>query len=100
MPRRNSTLAFKKMSASHAQLVQSTQLFRTRTRIRSKRPSNRRQRATCGLFFSSAGKMEASWGAGEIKHANFAADSPLRIRCSSEEKSKVVFEGHLYSVDY
>ncbi len=41
-----------------------------------------------------------SWGAGEIKHANFAADSPLRIRCSSEEKSKVVFEGHLYSVDY
>ncbi len=41
-----------------------------------------------------------SWGAGEIKHANFAAGSPIRIRCLSEEKSKVVLEGHLYSVDY
>ncbi len=40
-----------------------------------------------------------SWGAGEIKHANFAAGSPIRIRCLSEEKSKVVLEGHLYSVD-
>ena len=41
-----------------------------------------------------------SWGAGEVKHANFAAGSPIRIRCLSEEKSKVVLEGHLYTVDY
>ena len=40
-----------------------------------------------------------SWGAGEIKHANFAAGTPIRIRCSSEEKSKVVLEGHVYVVD-
>jgi hypothetical protein len=31
-----------------------------------------------------------SWGAGEIKNANFVAGTPIRIRCSSEEKSKVV----------
>jgi hypothetical protein len=40
-----------------------------------------------------------SWGAGEIKHANFTAGTPIRIRCSSEEKSKVVLEAHLYVVD-
>jgi hypothetical protein len=41
-----------------------------------------------------------SWGAGEIKHADFAAGGSIRIRCSSEEKSKVVLAGHLYSVEY
>jgi len=41
-----------------------------------------------------------SWGAGEVKHAHFAAGAPIRVRCSSEEKSKVVLEGHVYSVDY
>ena len=41
-----------------------------------------------------------SWGAGEIKHADFAAGTPIRIQCISEEKSKVILEGHLYSVDY
>jgi len=41
-----------------------------------------------------------SWGAGEVKHASFEAGKPIRIRCSSEEKSKVVLEGHLYAVAY
>ena len=41
-----------------------------------------------------------SWGAGEVKHADFASGTPIRIRCSSEEKSKVVLESHLYAVDY
>jgi hypothetical protein len=41
-----------------------------------------------------------SWGAGEVKHADFEAGTPIRIRCSSEEKSKVVLEGHLYTVAY
>ena len=41
-----------------------------------------------------------SWGAGEVKHADFAAGTPMRIRCSSEEKSKVLLEAHLYVVDY
>jgi len=41
-----------------------------------------------------------SWGAGEVKHAHFAAGAPIRVRCSSEEKSKVVLEGQVYSVDY
>jgi hypothetical protein len=41
-----------------------------------------------------------SWGAGEVKHASFEAGKPIRIRCSSEEKSKVVLEGHLYIVAY
>jgi hypothetical protein len=40
-----------------------------------------------------------SWGAGEIKHANFVAGTPIRIRCSSEERSKVVLEGRVYVVD-
>jgi hypothetical protein len=41
-----------------------------------------------------------SWGAGEVKHAHFAAGAPIRVRCSSEKKSKVVLEGHVYSVGY
>jgi hypothetical protein len=41
-----------------------------------------------------------SWGAGEVKRANFEAGQPIRIQCASEEKSKVVLEGHLYSVEY
>ena len=41
-----------------------------------------------------------SWGAGEIKHGSFVAGKPIRVRCSSEEKSKVVLEGHIYAVEY
>jgi hypothetical protein len=41
-----------------------------------------------------------SWGAGEIKHANFVPGKPLLIRCSSAEKEKVILEGHLYAVGY
>jgi hypothetical protein len=41
-----------------------------------------------------------SWGAGEVKHALFTGGKPIRIRCSSEEKSKVALEGHLYAVTY
>ena len=41
-----------------------------------------------------------SWGAGEVKHANFLADKQIRVQCSSEGKSKVVLEGHLYAVAY
>jgi hypothetical protein len=41
-----------------------------------------------------------SWGAGEVKNGNFVAGRPIRIRCSSEEKSKVVLKGHIYAVEY
>jgi hypothetical protein len=41
-----------------------------------------------------------SWGAGEVKHASFEAGKPIRILCSSGEKSKVVLVGHLYTVEY
>jgi hypothetical protein len=41
-----------------------------------------------------------SWGAGEVRHSNFLADKQIRVQCSSEEKSKVVLEGQLYSVTY
>jgi hypothetical protein len=41
-----------------------------------------------------------SWGAGEVKHGSFVAGKPIRVRCSSEEKSKVVLEGHIYAVEY
>jgi hypothetical protein len=41
-----------------------------------------------------------SWGAGEIKHAELKPGQPLRIRCSSAEKEKVILKGHLYEVDY
>src|SRR5229473_1751596 len=41
-----------------------------------------------------------SWGAGEIKHGDFAAGTPITIRCSSAEKDPVKLEAHLYSVNY
>jgi hypothetical protein len=41
-----------------------------------------------------------SWGAGEIKHGDFAAGTPITIRCSSAEKNPVKLEAHLYSVNY
>jgi hypothetical protein len=41
-----------------------------------------------------------SWGAGEVKHASFEVGKPIRIRCSSEERSKVLLEGHVYAVAY
>jgi hypothetical protein len=41
-----------------------------------------------------------SWGAGEIKHGNFASGQPIVIRCSSAEKNPVVLEGKIYVVQY
>jgi hypothetical protein len=41
-----------------------------------------------------------SWGAGEVKRANFVAGELIRVRCSSTEKSKVALQGHLYAVEY
>jgi hypothetical protein len=41
-----------------------------------------------------------SWGAGEIKHGDFAVRKPIIIQCSSREKDSVVLEGHLYVVVY
>ncbi len=41
-----------------------------------------------------------SWGAGEVRHKNFAGDGPITIRCSSGEKDPVKLEAHLYSVSY
>jgi hypothetical protein len=41
-----------------------------------------------------------SWGAGEIKRKNFAADSAITIRCISTEKTPMKLEGYLYEVNY
>jgi hypothetical protein len=41
-----------------------------------------------------------SWGAGEIKHDDFAAGAPITIRCSSAEKNAVKPEARLYAVTY
>ena len=41
-----------------------------------------------------------SWGAGEIKHGSFVPGKPLRIRCSSAEKEKVILKGNLYAIEY
>jgi len=41
-----------------------------------------------------------SWGAGEVKHGEFAAGEPIVIRCSSAEKNAVTLEGRLYNVHY
>jgi hypothetical protein len=41
-----------------------------------------------------------SWGAGEIKHGDFAGGTPITIRCSSTEKNPVKLEGRLYAVAY
>jgi hypothetical protein len=41
-----------------------------------------------------------SWGAGEIKHKDFASGQPITIRCSSAEKNPVRLDGQLYEVEY
>jgi hypothetical protein len=41
-----------------------------------------------------------SWGAGEIRHGDFVAGHPLRIRCSSGEKDTVQLAAQLYSIEY
>ena len=41
-----------------------------------------------------------SWGAGEIKHGDFAGGVPVTIRCSSAEKDAVKLEARLYAVRY
>ena len=41
-----------------------------------------------------------SWGAGEIKHGEFAAGLPITLRCSSTEKDPVRLEARLYAVEY
>ena len=41
-----------------------------------------------------------SWGAGEIRHADFAVGRPLTIRCSSTEKNAMKLEARVYAVEY
>jgi hypothetical protein len=41
-----------------------------------------------------------SWGAGEIRHADFIGARPLTIRCSSAEKNAVKLEARVYAVKY
>jgi len=42
-----------------------------------------------------------SWGAGEIKHQDFAGGrGPITVRCSSAEKGTVRLEGRVYAVQY
>jgi hypothetical protein len=41
-----------------------------------------------------------SWGAGEIKHGDFAGGVPVTIRCSSAEKDAMKLEARLYAVRY
>ena len=41
-----------------------------------------------------------SWGAGQIRHADFVGGSPLTIRCSSAEKNVVKLEARVYAVEY
>lgn len=41
-----------------------------------------------------------SWGAGEIRHADFIGGRPLTIRCSSAEKNAVTLEARVYAVEY
>jgi hypothetical protein len=41
-----------------------------------------------------------SWGAGEVRHANFVAERPIIVRCSSAEKDPVRLEGWVYAVQY
>jgi hypothetical protein len=41
-----------------------------------------------------------SWGAGEIKHKDFASSQPITIRCSSAEKNPVRLDGQVYEVEY
>jgi hypothetical protein len=41
-----------------------------------------------------------SWGAGEIRHKDFASGQPITIRCSSAEKNQVRLDAQLYQVEY
>src|SRR5215472_15774716 len=41
-----------------------------------------------------------SWGAGEIRHANFGRERRVTIRCSSAEKNAVKLEARIYVVGY
>ncbi|MGH9732971.1 MAG: hypothetical protein ACRD8A_00085 [Candidatus Acidiferrales bacterium] len=41
-----------------------------------------------------------SWGAGEIKHSDFASSDPITIRCSSAEKNPVRLDARVYVVEY
>ena len=41
-----------------------------------------------------------SWGAGEVRHKDFATGGPITIRCSSDEQGSVKLEAHLYAVTY
>lgn len=41
-----------------------------------------------------------SWGAGEIRHGDFAGGRALTIRCSSAEKNPMKLEAKLYAVEY
>ena len=41
-----------------------------------------------------------SWGAGEIRQADFIGGRSLTIRCSSAEKNAVKLQAHLYAVEY
>jgi hypothetical protein len=41
-----------------------------------------------------------SWGAGEVKHANFSPGQPILIRCSSAEQGTVQLEARVYAVEY
>jgi len=41
-----------------------------------------------------------SWGAGEIRHDDFASGRPLTIRCSSAEKNAMKLEALVYAVEH
>jgi len=41
-----------------------------------------------------------SWGAGEIRHDDFASGRPLTIRCSSAEKNAMKLEARVYAVEH
>ena len=41
-----------------------------------------------------------SWGAGEIRHADFTGAHLLTIRCGSAEKNAVKLEARIYAVEY
>jgi hypothetical protein len=41
-----------------------------------------------------------SWGAGEIRHGDFAGGGALTIRCSSAEKNAMKLEARIYVVEY
>jgi len=41
-----------------------------------------------------------SWGAGEIRHSDFASGRPVTIQCSSAEKNAMKLEARVYTVEY